>query len=392
MLQRDFLKALFFLPKDSVSLWEKALSGLAALGGIGLVMLASSFFLEGKDLPWVVASMGASAVLLFAVPLGPLSQPWPFAGGHLVSGVIGVTVAGLIPDPVLAAALAVALAVFFMYLTGCLHPPGGATALTVVAGGDAIRAMGYEYLLTPVLLNIAVMLGWALLINNVLPNRYYPNTLQRLKETAADKGRTGKLEAQLGIGQEDLEYALQEMNEYVDVSCEDLSRIFSLAAIHAKRRRMGELLCGDIMTREVICAEYGDKVEDLWKWMGQHKIHAIPVVDSRRHVIGIVTIADFLNQVKAEDGRPLVVRLRAFLKPSSGTSTDKPEYAGHIMTAPVVTIQENQHVLDLFLVFSEKGVRHLPVVDANGRLAGMVTPGDLLAALHGEMLSPPRLG
>ncbi len=388
MSQRDFLKVLFFPPKDSVSLGEKALSGLAALGGIGLVMLASSFFLEGKDLPWVVASMGASAVLLFAVPLGPLSQPWPFAGGHLVSGLAGVTVAGLVQEPVLAAALAVSLAVFLMYLTGCLHPPGGATALTVVVGGDAIRSMGYEYLLTPVLLNVVIMLGWALLINNLLPNRYYPNTLQRLKETAASRVEADEPGVRLGIGKEDLEFALREMNEYVDVSCEDLSRIYSLAAIHAKQRRMGELLCGDIMTREVISAGYGDKVEDLWKLMGQHKIHGIPVVDSRCHVIGIVTIADFLNQVKIEDGRPLAARLRAFLKPSSGNSTDKPEYAGHVMTAPVVTIREDQHILDLFPVFSEKGVRHLPVVDASSCLVGMLTPANLLAALQAEMLSP----
>ncbi len=386
-MKQDFLKVLFLPQKDSVSLGEKALSGLAALGGIGLMMLVSSFFLEGKDLPWVVASMGASAVLLFAVPLGPLSQPWPFAGGHLISGVIGVTVAGLIPDPVTAAALAVALAIFVMYLSGCLHPPGGATALTVVVGGDAIRSMGYEYLLTPVLLNVVVMLGWALLINNLLPNRHYPNTLPRLKQTATDRKEDGKVDVQLGIDKEDLEFALREMNEYVDVSCEDLSRIFSLSAAHAKRRRMGEILCADIMTREVISAEYGDKVEGLWKLMGQHRIHGIPIVDSRCRVIGIVTIADFLNQVKTEDGRPLATRLRAFLKPSSGSSTDKPEYAGHIMTSPVVTIREDQHILELFPVFSDKAVRHLPVVDASGCLVGMLTPVNLLAALQAEILS-----
>ena len=178
-------RTLFFPPADNVSLGEKALSGLAALGGIGLVMLASSLFLAPRDLPWVVASMGASAVLLFAVPLGPLSQPWPFVGGHLISGVIGVTVAALIPEPVTAAAVAVSLAIFVMYLTRCLHPPGGATALTVVVGGDAVHALGYQYLLTPVLLNVAVMLSWALLINNLLPNRYYPNTLKKLREPSS---------------------------------------------------------------------------------------------------------------------------------------------------------------------------------------------------------------
>ena len=378
-------RTLFFPPADNVSLGEKALSGLAALGGIGLVMLASSLFLAPRDLPWVVASMGASAVLLFAVPLGPLSQPWPFVGGHLISGVIGVTVAALIPEPVTAAAVAVSLAIFVMYLTRCLHPPGGATALTVVVGGDAVHALGYQYLLTPVLLNVGVMLGWALLINNLMPNRYYPNTLKKLREPS-ELGED-RVDAELSIRREDLEYALREMNEYVDVSRDDLTRIFNLSATHARRRRMGEILCGEIMTPEVVSAVYDDKVEDLWKLMWRHKIRGIPVVDHRRQVIGIVTIADFLNQVKKEDGRPLAQRLKSFLKPSSGLHTDKPEYAGHVMTTPAVTIREDQHILDLFPVFYEKGIHHLPVVNEAGELVGMLTPKNLLAALHADMLS-----
>lgn len=386
-MKLERLKLLLLSPKDSVSLGEKALSGLAALGGIGLIMLASSFFLEPRDLPWVVASMGASAVLLFAVPLGPLSQPWPFFGGHLISGLIGVTVAGLVKEPVLAAALAVSLAIFVMYVTACLHPPGGATALTMVAGGDAIRAMGYDYLLTPVLINVLVMLAWALLINNLLPNRYYPNTLKQLKDASSDALGTDRVDARLSIDKDDLEFALKEMNEFVDVSREDLSRIFNLSATHARRRRMGEILCGEIMTGEVVSAEYGDKVEDIWKLMWRHKIRSVPIIDSRHHVIGIVTIADFLNQVKTEDGRPLAKRLRAFIQPSPGNTTDKPEYAGHIMTTPVITVREDQHILDLFPIFYEKGVHHLPVVGSKDRLTGMLTPKNLLSALHADMLA-----
>jgi CBS domain-containing membrane protein len=88
--------------------------------------------------------MGASAVLLFAVPLGPLSQPWNFVGGHLISGLIGVTIAQWVPDMVVASTLAVSLAIFVMYVTRCLHPPGGATALTVVAGSYQLQERGFH--------------------------------------------------------------------------------------------------------------------------------------------------------------------------------------------------------------------------------------------------------
>ncbi len=91
-------------------------------------MWVSSYYLAPRDLPWVVAPMGASAVPFFAVSLGPLSQLWNFIGGHFISGSIGVTIARLVPDIVLASALAVSLAITVMYFTCCLHPPGGATA------------------------------------------------------------------------------------------------------------------------------------------------------------------------------------------------------------------------------------------------------------------------
>jgi len=376
---------LFWPQFDGVSLHEKLYSGLAALGGIGLIMFTSSLFLQPADLPWVVASMGASAVLLFAVPLGPLSQPWNLVGGHLISGVIGVTIGLLVPDMVLSSALAVSLAIVVMYITRCLHPPGGATALTVVAGGAGIRAMGFDYLLTPVLVNVVVILAWALLINNLIPNRYYPNTLKGVKERRGRRIGDDTLEGSLSIDRDDLSYALLEMDEFIDVSQDDLTRIFNISATHARRRRMGEILCREIMTREVITAEYGDEVETLWRLMGQHRIRGIPIIQPNRRVIGMVTIADFLNQVKAPSEEPLKVRLLRFLRRSSGVSSDKPEYAGHIMSSPAILIHDDQHILDLFPIFYEQGVHHLPVVDDQERLCGIITPKNLLAALHADL-------
>ncbi len=329
--------------------------------------------------------MGASAVLLFAVPLGPLSQPWNFVGGHLISGLIGVTIAQWIPDMVLASTLAVSLAIFVMYVTRCLHPPGGATALTVMAGSSQIHELGYQYLLTPVLINILVMLAWALLINNLLPRRYYPNTLKSfLGDTRKHLG-DDHIRTSTSISRDDLQYALREMDEFIDVSEDDLTRIFRISATHARRRRMGEILVGEIMTREVISADHDTSVEEIWRLMGQNKIRGIPIIDNRQKVIGIVTIADFLNQVKTDNGKPLKERLLKFLQPTPGLSTDKPEYAGHVMTTPAITVNEKQHILDLFPIFYERGMHHLPVVNEDRKLTGMVTPKNLLIALHADI-------
>lgn len=153
---------------------EKWVSGAGGLTGILGVLLVSQAYLGLGGSSGLVASMGASAVLLFAVPHGPLSQPWAVFGGHLVSAVIGVACVKLIAQPLAAAALAVALAISAMYYLRCIHPPGGATALTAVAGGDAVHALGFHYVLTPVLLNVCVILMVAIVFNWPFPWRRYP--------------------------------------------------------------------------------------------------------------------------------------------------------------------------------------------------------------------------
>ena len=380
------VRQLFIPAADSISLKEKLQSGIAAIGGIALVLWISSQFLDAAALPWVVASMGASAVLLFAVPLGPLSQPWPFIGGHLISGFIGITVVQLLPDSViLASALAVGIAISVMYITRCLHPPGGATALTVVMGGPAVRDLGYQYLLTPVALNLIAMLVWALIINNLLANRCYPNSLPVIRRERQAPAAGSAPEEPAGISDEDLRYALAGLDEYVDVSPEHLRRIAEISAAHASRRRIGELSCEQILSAPAISAGYDTEVEALWRLMGQHKIRSIPIIDDKLHPIGIVTIADFLNQVKVDNGSSLQQRMQNFIKRTDGLSADKPEYAGHIMSTGVTCARTDQSVLELLPVFYQQGRHHLPVINTEGQLVGMLTPRNLLAALHNEL-------
>jgi CBS-domain-containing membrane protein len=168
---------------------EKWVSGAGGLAGILGVLLVSQAYLGLGGSAGLVASMGASAVLLFAVPHGPLSQPWAVLGGHLVSAFIGVACVKLNIQPLLASALAVALAISAMYYLRCIHPPGGATALTAVAGGNAVHALGFNYVLTPVLLNVCVILSVAMVFNWPFPWRRYPavwaRTQHRPPTTAA---------------------------------------------------------------------------------------------------------------------------------------------------------------------------------------------------------------
>jgi len=210
-----------------VSHTEKWVSAAGGFLGIFFVYLISSEFVAADGAAWIVASMGASAVLLFAVPHGPLSQPWALVGGHLVSALAGVTVAQWVESPAVAGGLAVSVAIGLMYYLRCIHPPGGATALTAVLGGSGIHALGYQYVLTPVLLNVAVILLTAIAVNYLFAWRRYPAWLSKQAEVPeasdVDSGR---------LSHGDLAFAIGQINSYVDVSEEDLERIFELAYAH----------------------------------------------------------------------------------------------------------------------------------------------------------------
>ena len=220
----DFLRG---RSQADVSHIEKIVSALGGFVAI-LCILIISHWSVGESAALIVASMGASAVLLFAVPHGRLSQPWPVAGGHIVSALIGVACAQLVTNEIiaasLAASLAVGLAIAAMYYLHCIHPPGGATALSAVLGGVAVQELGFQFVITPVLLNVVIILGVAVLFNFAFPWRRYPASLNRqLREkdrqvTVADN-----------ISHEDFVYALSEMDSFIDIEERDLIRIYDIA-------------------------------------------------------------------------------------------------------------------------------------------------------------------
>jgi len=202
----------------------------------------------------LVASMGASAVLLFAVPHGQLSQPWPVLGGHIVSAIIGVSCVQLVANEIVAASAAVGLAIGAMYYLKCVHPPGGATALSAVVGGDAVRALGYQYVITPVLINVLIILVIAFLYNYLFSWRRYPVYLQRSKK---DRDAAPSAAGSDVISHGDFVYALSEVDSFIDASEYDLLRIYELATNRSRSRhlREDEIVLGGFYSN----GEYGDE-------------------------------------------------------------------------------------------------------------------------------------
>jgi CBS-domain-containing membrane protein len=203
---------------------EKWISGLGGAMGIALTLYLSQW-VPGQHAVLIVASMGASAVQLFAVPHSAFSTPWAVVGGHAISALVGVVCAALIPDTLIATAAAIGLAIIAMHYFRCIHPPGGATAFFAVMGGHKIQSLGLDYVLFPVLFNAIILVAVALLFNRLFRSRQ--------AEHIAEIESHLHLPEKYLIRHSDLVYALSEVQSYIDVSEEDLLNIYNLAIQHA---------------------------------------------------------------------------------------------------------------------------------------------------------------
>jgi len=158
-----------------VSMSEIMWSWLGAFLGIGFIAYVNANIFEKIDLLMIIGSFGASAVLIYGAIKSPLAQPRNLLGGHILSAVVGVASYQLFHAHLwFASAIAVATAIAVMHATKTLHPPGGATALIAVIGGEKIHSLGYLYALMPAGGGALIMLVIALLVNNVPKNRKYP--------------------------------------------------------------------------------------------------------------------------------------------------------------------------------------------------------------------------
>jgi CBS domain-containing membrane protein len=218
-LNRQIFQQWIGVEIDAVSWKEKLISMVGGFFAIVMIVGVSQNILHLNGSSMLIASMGASAVLLFAVPHGQLSQPWPVIAGHGFSALIGITCASMIPNVPIAAGCAVGLSILVMHHLKCIHPPGGATALTAVIGGPQVKTLGYSFLWSPVLLNALIIVSVAVAFNYIFKWRRYPaffNQRPVLNEEKSD------------ISHEEVVEALRSLDSFVDITEEDLIRLSRL--------------------------------------------------------------------------------------------------------------------------------------------------------------------
>ena len=163
----------FYLGGDqpAVSWVERLRAVLGALIGLFLVLAIAKFLGELNSIDeWLMASLGASALLVFVLPGSPMAQPWAVIAGNTVSALIGVSCTILVATPLIALPMAASLSILGMFILRCLHPPAAAVALIAVLGGIT----HYRYALFPVMVDSALLVLIGAMYSN-LTGKPYPN-------------------------------------------------------------------------------------------------------------------------------------------------------------------------------------------------------------------------
>ena len=341
-------------PALTTSRTERWRAVVGALLGV-LCTAGLSLALSPHSPVWLVAPVGASAVLVFTAPASPLAQPWPVVAGNTLSALVGLCCALWLPWPALAAAVAVALAIAVMMASRSLHPPGGAVALLVVL----MHEQHWSFALFPVLTNSVLLVLMAMLYNN-LSRHPYPH----VSSVASTRSGAGQIE------RTDLDAALANYGEVLDVAPDELVHLLRRVQGAASERLWSTLMCRDLMTPDPVVVDAQCTCAEALALMKHWTIKALPVVDQTRRVVGIITQTDLLRS--AQVNAPGLHTLRV----------------GEVMTRQVRVASADSHALDLLPLFSSAGHHHLPIIDEDKRLVGILTQTDLVRALSGVVQRP----
>jgi CBS domain-containing membrane protein len=333
-------------------------SGIGALIGISLCVLCAGIaaWLDLASI-FLVAPLGATAVLLFCVPNSPLAQPWSAVVGNLSAASVVLALVPFVPAPWLPG-LAVGAAVSVMIFLRALHPPGGAVALLTALDPEAALADGASFALIPLGVTTVILVVGATLYNRAT-GRVYPFRLP---------AETGPEEAppRLGLSTAQLEALLERFNQSTNLGVADLGRLLAAAEAEAAQHRFDGMTCGDVMTSDLVTIRPEAPLPKAARLFQAHRIKSLPVISAGGALEGILLQVDLLEAIATQD-RPLARR-----------------WAGRRLVADVMqparTVPHDLPVGVLLERLAGASSEVVPVVK-EARLVGILTRSDIIRLL-----------
>ena len=181
--------------------------------------------------------------------------------------------------------------------------------------------------------------------------------------------------------EEDLRAAIKEMKTYVDVTEEDLKKIYEIALRHAWMRSASRILVKEVMTTTVVTVRRDADLHEAARLLSEHRISGMPVVDDTNRVIGVISEADILTLA----GMKREHTFRDILRNILGEPVPAREAGGskveNVMSFPPITSKVDDSVADVAKILDERRIKRLPVVDDQGVLVGIISRADFVRAI-----------
>lgn len=353
-----------FIPEaNQVSLTERLRSAVGASLSMLFIFLVGLFFQQIDHLSiWFVGSIGASAFLVFVVPSSPMAHPFAVVVGNFISALIAITCTRYVEPSILAIIVSVALSVLVMFYLRCLHPP--AASLCVLIPLSSIDQ--YQFSFMPVLIDSVLLVIFAKAFNTFTKKPSLSSYNELMPPQLLDL---------------QIHEVLERYNEVIDINQKDLAQLISQVEHNAYQKRLESIKCKDIMSRNVFSVEMNSPLGEAWTILRTQHIKALPVIDKARRVLGILTLEDFIQSASVDYHQAFGQRLRGFLRGTMSPISSSPNAVGQVMTKRVRVISEERNVLDLAVIFCGNGHHHIPVIDSNQALVGMITQSDFVKAI-----------
>lgn len=359
-------------PVASRASWKELIRSCIG-AGLGLALAGMLVGMVDHFLPhalFLFAPLGATAVLVFAVPSSPLAQPWNCVVGNTVPALYSLLLLWAFPtlSQTSMAALAVGGAIAIMLALRALHPPGGAVALLTVLSAEQLLPMGW-YLLVPMAALSAVLVAVGVLYHRACgrPYLHQPHQVAKAQRPAT----------RLALSEQDLEQLLQRFDQSNNLSPEDLGVMLAAAEEDAIKRRMSAVSCGEVMSAKLVSVSPQTPLEEIAELFHRHLVKCLPVVDAQGELIGRVLRADLFDWLwqghRARQQQNLWQRLRA--KPAKEQSV-----AQDLMRAPEMSVQEATPLGDLLQELASHTVQFIAVLRGK-TLVGVITRSDVIRTL-----------
>jgi CBS domain-containing membrane protein len=179
------------------------------------------------------------------------------------------------------------------------------------------------------------------------------------------------------LSDDDLRGALLEMKTYVDVTEEDLMKIFEIALRHAQKRRISQILVREAMTKHVITITPNADLHEAARVLSVHKISGMPVVDEKNRVLGVISQADIMVTAGMHKKQIFKNILRSILGEPRPTRKIGNKVKD-VMNVPPITCNVDDDLRDVAQILDERRIKRMPVVDDEGKILGIIARGDIV--------------